>query len=324
MEQQQSPKIELYVTRSFSEKLSAAFAFLRENWRTLLKYFTYLMVPASLVLGFFVNHFWGGYMSIFGMAQGGGELDDAWFIRFMLTTGATVIVAMAVYVVFSAMLYALFRLYLVRPQRLQDLHADEFRPEFYHCLKRSAFYMLTCFLLVMLALLVFGALVGGGMVINEGLGFIVIILGYVAILAVAIPLSLSQPIYMMEDEVNPLQAIGKSIRLGFATWGGIVAISIVFSMLTSVIQSFTFAPWYILFIVKMVFTLASDLDSTFVNSIFFTFLEYITCVIQCLGYLLAGVITTVALVVQYGHASDKIDGVGVARNIDRFDDFDNF
>ncbi len=121
-----------------------------------------------------------------------------------------------------------------------------------------------------------------------------------------------------------IQAITKSFRLGFATWGGIVAISFVFGMITSVIQSFTMAPWYILFVIKMVFTLSNEIDGSFVSSIFFTFIEYLTCVVQCLGYLLSAVITTVAMLIQYGHASDKIDGVGVAKNIDRFDEFDNF
>lgn len=324
MEQQQPPKIELYVTRTFSEKLSDAFSFLRENWRTLLKYFTYFMLPASLVLGFFVNHFWGGYMSLLGLVENAGSPDDAWLIRFGLTTGVTIIVSILVYMLLIAVLFTLFRLYFARPQRLQDLQADEFRPEFIKCLKRSAFYLLGFGLLVIAFFAVFGLLVGVGMAIHPAAGVIMMLLCYAAIFAVIVPLSISQPIYMMEDEVTIFQAIAKSFRLGFATWGGIVAISFVFGLITSVIQSFTMAPWYVLYIIRMVFTLARDLDFSFVNSIVFTFMEYLSCVLQCLGYLLSAVITTVAMLIQYGHASDKIDGVGVAKNIDRFDEFDNF
>ena len=321
---EQQPKIELYVTRTFSEKLSTAFAFLRENWRPLLKYFTYFMLPASLVLGFFVNHFWGGYMSLLGAVENAGNLDDAWLIRFGLTTGATIIVSTLVYMLLIAVLFTLFRLYFARPQCLQDLQADEFRPEFMKCLKRSAIYLVGFGLLVIAFILLFGLLVCVGFAIHPVVGAVLLLLGYAGIFAVIIPLSISQHIYMMEDEVNIIQAITKSFRLGFATWGGIVAISFVFGMITSVIQSFTMAPWYILFVIKMVFTLSNEIDGSFVNSIFFTFIEYLTCVVQCLGYLLSAVITTVAMLIQYGHASDKIDGVGVAKNIDRFDEFDNF
>ena len=43
-----------------------------------------------------------------------------------------------------------------------------------------------------------------------------------------------------------------------------------------------------------------------------------------LGYFISCIIEVVAITIQYGHASDKIDGVGVAKNIERFDEFDNF
>ena len=43
-------KIELYKTRTFSEKLNDTIGFMRESWRTQLKYFIYLMLPCSIVL----------------------------------------------------------------------------------------------------------------------------------------------------------------------------------------------------------------------------------------------------------------------------------
>ena len=94
--------------------------------------------------------------------------------------------------------------------------------------------------------------------------------------------------------------------------------------LLRIIQTVTMGPWYILFIVKMVFTMSKDMDGSFTNSIFFTFAEYATCVLQCLGMLLSSVLTLVGLTVQYGHAADKIDGVGVVEKIEHFDELDNF
>ena len=40
--QTEMPKIELYRIRTFTEKLTDMFNFLRENWRPMLKYFLYL------------------------------------------------------------------------------------------------------------------------------------------------------------------------------------------------------------------------------------------------------------------------------------------
>jgi len=317
-----TPKVELYVTRSFSDKLSAAFSFIRENWRVLLKYFIYTMLPASLVLGFFVNHFWGGYISILDMTNNG--LDDEVFIRFLLTTGVTIVVSVVVYGVFIAMFFALVRLYYQRPERLVGLTNEEFMPEFIVCLKRSAIFMLVMVLIGILFFLVAAALVALGVVVHPGFGFLMLLLIYATVIAVAIPLTLAEPIYMMEDDISVVETVKKSLRLGFATWGGIFAVSFVFGLLTSVIQTFTMVPWYFLFVIKMVFTSAKVEDFSFVNSFIYTFMEYLACVLQCLGYLLSAVVTTVGLLIQYGHASDKIDGVGVAENIEKFDEFDNF
>lgn len=46
------PKIELYKVRSFGEKFSAIFEFIRENFKFLLRACTYLLLPLCLVQGF--------------------------------------------------------------------------------------------------------------------------------------------------------------------------------------------------------------------------------------------------------------------------------
>ena len=39
----QKPKIAMYVKRNFGEKLSASFDFIKENWKLMLKFTTYLL-----------------------------------------------------------------------------------------------------------------------------------------------------------------------------------------------------------------------------------------------------------------------------------------
>ena len=46
------PKIELYKVRSFGDKFSAIFEFIRENFKFLLRACTYLLLPLCLVQGF--------------------------------------------------------------------------------------------------------------------------------------------------------------------------------------------------------------------------------------------------------------------------------
>lgn len=322
--EQEKPKIELYRTREFTEKLSDTFAFLRENWRMLLKYFTYSMLPASLVLAFFMSHFWTGYMSIILAAEGAVNMDDSHIISFFLNAGMTIIVGVLAYAVLLAVVFALFRLYRVRSNRLCDLSADEFNAEFKFCMKRSLIMLLFMASLAVVIGLVLILVVGVLSIVNFTLGIIALLLFYALIIVVAMPLSLMPPIYFMEDKTGVFAAFKKTLRLGFATWGGIFLVTFIIGLLTGVIQSFTMVPWYILFLIKTIFTVTGDLEGSFVNSIFYTFMEYLSCVLQCLGYMVSAVITLVAVTVQYGHASDKIDGVGVAQNIEHFDEFDNF
>lgn len=317
-------KIELYKTRTFSEKLNDTIGFMRESWRTQLKYFIYLMLPCSIVQAFFLNHFFSGYMSLIMAVQNVGDpRSDVG--SFLLNAGAMLIVFMVTYALLIALVYALVRLYRARGEdRLKNLTTEELKPELMFCLRRSCMLMLAGMVIGIVVLLVFGGLMAGAFVINPGFGLMSLMLLYIALLVVALPMMLVTPIYMLEDDISIIPAFQKAFHLGIPTWGGIFAVVFVLGIIASIIQTVTMGPWYILFIVKMVFTLSNDLDGSFTSSIFYTFAEYITCVLQCLGMLFSSVLTIVGLTIQYGHASDKIDGVGVVEKIEQFDEFDNF
>lgn len=317
------PKIELYKTRTFTEKLNDTIGFMRESWRTQLKYFIYLMLPCSIVLAFFLNHFWGGYISLFLAVQNiGGPRSDMG--SFLLNAGVMSIVFMATYALLVAFVFAMVRLYRAREDRLKNLTADELKPELMICLRRSGVLMLASIAIAIVALLLLVGLMAGAFAVNPGFGLLALVLLYIALLVVVMPMMLVTPIYMLEDDISIIPAFQKAFHLGFPTWGGIFAMVFILSILGSIIQTVTMGPWYILFIIKMVFTMSNDLDGSFTNSIFYTSAEYITCVLQSLGMLFSSILTLLGTTIQYGHAADKIDGVGLAQKIEQFDEFDNF
>jgi hypothetical protein len=98
----------------------------------------------------------------------------------------------------------------------------------------------------------------------------------------------------------------------------------IIGILASILQTFTMMPWYLLSMVKMIFTLTNDMDKPFFHSFVYSFVQYLTCILMCLGYMLSMVFSLVGIAIQYGHASEKIDGAGVSKRIDKFDEFDNF
>ena len=71
----QKPKIALYVQRSFGEKLTTTFDFIKENWKPLMKFTTYLMLPLCLLQGLSLNGLMSGTMALGDMT--GGSFDSS-------------------------------------------------------------------------------------------------------------------------------------------------------------------------------------------------------------------------------------------------------
>ena len=322
--QLQTPKIEIYRTRTFTDKLGDTFNFLRENWRTITKYTIYIMLPVSMVLAFFANHFWNGYISLITALNTAGSMDDEGIVSFGLSSLATLVVGIISYMILITLLFALIRLYTVREQRLANITMDELKPEMWFCMKRCMIMTLVGLVLVIAFLALVVLMVVLLVSINGAVALLGFILLYGVAVAVMLPLTLVPSIYLLEDNIGVFEAYMKGFRLGFATWGGIFAITFVIGFITGVIQSFTMMPWYILSMVKMVINVSDKQDGSFFNSFLYDAIQYITCILTCLGYFISCIIEVVAITIQYGHASDKIDGVGVAKNIERFDEFDNF
>lgn len=322
--QLQTPKIEIYRTRTFTDKLGDTFNFLRENWRTITKYTIYIMLPVSMVLAFFANHFWNGYISLITALNTAGSMDDEGILSFGLSSLATLVVGIISYMILITLLFALIRLYTVREQRLANITMDELKPEMWFCMKRCMIMTLVGLVLVIAFLALVVLMVVLLVSINGAVALLGFILLYGVAVAVMLPLTLVPSIYLLEDNIGVFEAYMKGFRLGFATWGGIFAITFVIGFITGVIQSFTMMPWYILSMVKMVINVSDKQDGSFFNSFLYDAIQYITCILTCLGYFISCIIEVVAITIQYGHASDKIDGVGVAKNIERFDEFDNF
>ena len=65
----QKPKVAMYVKRSFGDKLNASFDFIKENWKILLKFTTYLLLPVSLIQALSLNGLMGGAFAMTAMSK---------------------------------------------------------------------------------------------------------------------------------------------------------------------------------------------------------------------------------------------------------------
>lgn len=314
----QKPKIEFYKTRTISEILGDIFAFLRQDWRVHLKYFCYLALPASIVMGFSYNHILGMFTSPFFDT---GLTGLSTIIHFVLW----IVVATVSCMLLTAVFYALVRLYRQRDNGLENLEASQFVPSFKSCLRRvgwlaANFFVLMLVIAVLLSI-VLGVLIALGSAVHlpDWVMAVCVILGYLVILGLMLPLQLIIPIYMMED-ISFWNAVLKSYRYGMRLWGPLFVVTFVIMLVLNVLCSVITMPFYILTFVKAMLLSRGN----FAGSLFFSFFGYASSVLLCLGLMISAYVDSVAAMVFYGHASDKIDGKGVADKIDHFDDFDAF
>lgn len=324
----EKPKVELYRIRTFTDKLTDTFNFLRENWRPMLKYFMYMMLPVSIILALPFNHFFEGYMKLVTTMEKGLSFSNTELWLYGLSAIVSILGFIFAALLLESFVYAMIRVYDRRPQRLKDLFYADFRDDLFFCMKRGVIMSL-----VGLAIIIIIAIIGVVLMVlafaisfqfGTAMALVGIFLLYVVLIVLGLPMYMVAPIYMLEDEISVFGAYKKGLRLGFATWGGIFAVMFIIGILSSVLQTFTMMPWYLLSMLKMIFTLSNDLDKPFFHSFIYSFVQYLTCILMCLGYMLSMIFSLVGITIQYGHASEKIDGAGVSKRIDKFDEFDNF
>ena len=113
-------KIKLYAVRDFGQRLTVVMDFLRQNWKPLLLYLTYFLLPLSLVQALSLNSFMGDYMDLVGgMAQNADDLSAFGIVSFVLNLLAFFGLYIVGAVLMYAVVYGLMRLYERGNRRLR-------------------------------------------------------------------------------------------------------------------------------------------------------------------------------------------------------------
>ena len=301
-------KIELYQVRSFGDKLNATFGFLSENAKVVLKYLTYFLLPLSLVQAVAMS---GYFSSITALGEARFDQTNDSLVKMVVSLGVTMLLYCIGTLLLVIVLYALMRLYRDREERLQNLTWVELRPMFVTLLVRCLKLLVFSFVVSVAVGLLMFMLIG----IYPALVFLL----WLVLVVVGIPLALVYPVYMFEDDISFFGAVAKALRLGFATWRGILGVLFVLGFLAAFVSGMVSLPWSVLATMKVLLG-AGEVENAFVNSVGFGFLTYLAGVIQAfVGYLTYS-LPILGLAYQYGHASEKVDHVTVESDIDRFEE----
>jgi hypothetical protein len=303
---QEKPLIRLYRTRTFGEKMSDTFDFVRENWRSMLKFLTYLLLPVSLVQTYAMGNFMTNQMSL-SSAIGQSNMDA--ILPWLSSMGVTMLFYFVAMVLVDALTYTMMQLYEQRQNRLQGITFAELSPGIKQKCVRQIVLLVSGFVLLIVVGLVASpsVLLGPVAMIPVGL-----------LLFLALPLIfLVQPIYLFE-RISVIKAYAKSIRLGWKTWAGVVAVFTVLYIIVTIVESVVSMPWYIMVTLKNVLATQNS-EPAFVSSFGYSALQYLLGVVSnfCGSLLMA--LLSIGMAYQYGHACDKVDGVTVDRDIENFE-----
>ena len=305
----EKPLIKLYRKRTFGDKLSDTFDFVGENFRTLLKYITYLVLPVAIVQTFCMNNFMTGYMeSITAITSGGGR-NFADMLQWLSSMGLYMLVQFVAIILVYAVSYTMMQLYEQRSERLKGVTFDELRPGVVQKCVRQLVLLVTSIAIFVVIVLLMALLIAASPYF---------ILPVIIIAVVVLPLFvLVYPIYLFED-TDIVSAYAKSVRLGWKTWAGIVGVMIVLYIISSIISGLISTPWYIMVMAKNLLATQGN-TSGFVSSFGYTAIQYLLGVVSSFAGSCIMALMCIGIAYQYGHACDKVDGVGVDQDIENFE-----
>lgn len=312
----QRQKIELYTERTFSRKLSDTFDFLSENGKTLFKFLAYLLLPVCAVQAVGINTYMG---SIFTLGGNIDAMDHEDLVTFFIGYGALMLAVLVGTTLCSSLIYTLVRVYNEREERLEGITLSELRPMLLSGAWKTVkmgFFIIVMATVIITLMTIIGA--AAGVAAGGGLSVFLLVIGFIALFACFIPLALTLPIYIIEEDAKLWPSLTKALRLGFKTWGGIFGVLFIVGFIANFIQGVASIPWYIMIMIKAVLT-AGDSASTMTSSPLYSFGTYLFGVVQSFGMYVGYTIMHVAIAMLYGHAAEKVDGVSVERDVDNFE-----
>ena len=304
------PRIEFYRQRTFSEKLNVIFEFIRENWKPLLKYSFYLLMPVCLIQSFATNALFDTYISLVSKTTQDNLFNNSLY-SVIANYGIMMLCILIGAAIMSGMLYAMMQTYSTRENRLQDVTLNDFKDT----LIKNIWKYIRVLLVAMLAYTLIIGIMAFLAYISIMTFFITIPI-FIVFILLLIPLMMIIPVYLFEHDIKLLAAIKKAWKLGIATFWGMLGLMFVLYIISSVIQTVTMMPWYLTLFVGTIFSLSSE--SAMNQSFIYKFIVYLLGLVQSFGVYVSVIISIIGLAFQYFHAREKVEGITIESNISNF------
>lgn len=307
-------KIVFYKERDFGEKFNVTFEFVKQNWKVLLRYALYGVLPLAFVGALSLNSLMQTMVdATSGNTLPGDELNYSMLFSYSLLLPTSLVA----YIWIGTVVFSMMQFYNAHEEGLQGVTFQELKPYF----KRNAWRLFKCGLV---GTLVFSTLVVIYVTLmivigSVGLAAFMCFLAIAAVIAFCIPLILVTPTYIFED-ISVWRAYVRGFHLGWNTWGGIFALGFVLSLLSNVVSFVFVMPWEVCVFVKAIFLQAYAGEETFAGSAAFTIIQYIFGIIMWIGTYLIYDLFFISTCYLYSHAAEKLDDMSVGEGIDHFEE----
>lgn len=307
-------KIQLYQLRNFSEKFSATFDFLRQNWRLFLRLSLYLLLPLSIIQGIFTNSYYSTVMKDVFTASASNYDDMPWGALIILMVVSVLNTLMLVSLTFT-----IIKKYEQSNSDISTLTLHDLWPSIKKNLGKTLLVMIAYIVIYSAIVTFLSFAIGFSIALSTiGLSVLLILVLIAGVVAVFPPLTLLMPIYMLEDDAKLWDSIKKSFVYGFKTWGGLFALLFVIGIIVSTISYFVMVPGLVLAALKSTLFPATFTGVGILPLIYTIVQDALIIVGQYVANMLLA-IPLIAVTFHYGHAAEVIDNVSVADEIDHFD-----
>lgn len=306
--------------RKFSDKFSDTTDFITANWRPLLKMLTIIILPVCAIQALSLNN-----LTSMMYGELASDSDDTMGILagFGLNYGATMILGMIATLFLISIVYAFMKLYHATNEDGTPVNEDltkmtfkEFLPYARRQMGAAWKSVLAFILFFVVIILLVVAIIAVLQAANVGVFMIV----FALIVALIPPAMMLIPVYSFEP-IGFWAGMRKAFVYGFKTWGGIVAITFVVSLITNVICGFLSVPYMLTAMAKAFLVMENSDGFSFVNTTWFSLISYLSALLYIYVCYVGYSALLIAIAYQYGHACSALD-------IDNFDhedkDFDDF
>lgn len=302
-------KIIFYQERTFGDKFNVTFEFVKQNWKILLRYVSYVILPLSFVGALALDYF----IKVMSDSSANSAYDDFDIVNFGMTYTATLFVGILASLWVATVVFSLIQAYNLRSNGLEGITFVELKPLF----KRNSWRLVKCGLLIFLMV---AAVLALAILLAAVIHWIVAFFMFIAIVVLIIPLLMVAPVYIYEN-VNVWKALRRGIDLGWKTWGGIFVLGLVLSLLSNIASTLVSLPWQVCYIVKMLFSASSNGESTIITSTLYTLVMYVFGIVMLYANFAIFSLFYVSTSYLYSHAAEQQDDMSLETGIAHFTEF---